>query len=117
MATGRVKRPKKNSAKTPTRIPSTGRGELRVGNPGNKGGGRKPEALRIKSREVFEKWLAWAAKKAVDPLTPADVMMQIGNTAGRYGIGTAITPMDTSGRTLTSFTLSLGGEGHAGDDS
>ena len=117
MAIRQAKRSKKNSVETPVRAGNRGAGALRTGNPGNKGGGRKPEALRIKSREVFEKWLKWAAKKAVDPKTPDDVMMQIGNTAGRYGIGTAITPMDTSGRTLTSFTLSLGGDGHAGDDS
>ena len=90
-----------------TVIPAHGRGRLRKGGkPGNKGGtGRPPEALRIKSRQLFDKWLEWAAKQASESAPDANLMMQIGNTAAKYGLGTTFTPTDTEGKTLTAVRV------------
>lgn len=98
---------KKNPAKTPMATPSHGRGKLRRGGTNKGGTGRPPEALRIKSRAVFEKWLAWAAKRVADPETDDSLMLQIGNTAAKYGLGTTFTPTDTSGKTLTAGVLAV----------
>jgi hypothetical protein len=63
---------------------------LSGGLPGNRGGvGKMPETLRIRSRDVYDKWLDWADKAMDDPGTPPEIRMQIGNTAGRYGLGEA----------------------------
>lgn len=40
---------------TPLRTPVTGKGKLRVGNPGNKGGGRPPRAFKDAIRAIREK--------------------------------------------------------------
>lgn len=71
-------------------------GALRNGGTNKGGPGRPPEYLRIRSRDVYDRWLTWAeqqtevkeackacGRSAQDPAP--DVMNQIGKTAGRFG--------------------------------
>jgi hypothetical protein len=62
--------PKKPAAKKPAarRKPAHGRGELKTGNPGNRGGpGRPPNVLRNQSRRAFGAWLDWAENEMGKP--------------------------------------------------
>lgn len=85
--------PSKSAGKqrAPQTVPQKHGGALLPGGKlGNKGGtGRPPEALRIRSREVFAAWLDWAAKQMAHPdkLDPQTLNV-IGNTAAKYGLGT-----------------------------
>lgn len=72
----------------PLRTPKHGKGKLRVGGSNGGAGGRPPEALRLASRAVFEKWLEWAAREIVSESCTDDVRLKIGATAAKYGLGT-----------------------------
>ncbi len=48
----RTKLGRKPSRKTPMRVPKHGGGRLRVGNPGNAGGGRPPNEFKAKMAEL-----------------------------------------------------------------
>ena len=62
-------------------------GKLRTGNPGNKGGtGRPPNVLRKASREVYWRWLKWAAKQLNDPNIKPETALGIGAIAPKYGL-------------------------------
>ena len=73
--------------------PRRGRGPSK----GAPNAGRPPNALRALSREVFEAYLIWAQKRVQDPDIDDATMDRIGNTAGKYGLGTTITETDTKG--------------------
>ena len=70
-------------------------GALRNGGTNRGGPGRMPEVLRAKSRDVYARWVEWAEKAVAAKLDEKDdavtdeIMMQIGNTVGRYGLGDA----------------------------
>jgi hypothetical protein len=66
-------------------IPQPHGGAIRNGGTNRGGPGRTPEVLRMKSRELYERWIAWAAKKMKAQNAADDLMMQIGNTSGKYG--------------------------------
>lgn len=70
--------------KGPVRDPKSGR--LSGGNPGNKGGGRTPTALRNGSRGLYRLWLKWAWKQMHDPKVTENTALAIGNIAGKYGL-------------------------------
>lgn len=94
---------------TGTLVPQPHGGALRNGGTNKGGPGRPPEALRMKSRSVYEKWLTWAdgimdqaiaaqapaarpvegeKKSAPVPKAPdEDAVLSIGKTAGRFGLG------------------------------
>lgn len=85
-------------------VPQPHGGALRNGGTNKGGPGRPPEILRNRSRDVFEKWLAWAdtvmdqaiaaqqpapegEKKNGKPAKVPDetAVLSIGKTAGRFG--------------------------------
>jgi hypothetical protein len=49
-----------------------------------------------------------------DPDTDDALMLQIGSTAGKYGLGTTITPTNTAGDDLPPLVYRIGG-GNASD--
>jgi len=66
-------------------VPQPHGGALRNGGPNKGGTGRPPEYLRLRSREVYEKWLDWAEKQVGVKKPDPDLMIQIGKTSGRFG--------------------------------
>lgn len=62
------------------------------------GGGRLPAVLRAESREVYGEWLDWASKQVRRKKPNAAVVIRIGNSVGRYGLGTTPTETDTQAR-------------------
>lgn len=118
---------KKTAAKTaqesalkPTamRVPATGKGQLRVGNPGNKGGtGRPPSELRALAREGVAKALPNIERLAVN----ADLSARDGDSVAAFNALTKLgvpqqhevgenpeSPMLTPEQRLALFRKKLG---------
>lgn len=63
-------------------------GTLKIGNPGNKGGGRLPEELRGRCREALNEALS-ALEKKIPIMRPADLIRTV-ELLAKYGIGPAM---------------------------
>lgn len=89
------------SGKTPRkpRTPKHGNGMLLSGGTNKGGPGRPPSIIRMRSRALYERWLEWAEGAVGTGQLDPEVMNVIGNTAGRYGLGTTITETDHDGKT------------------
>lgn len=108
-----------NPVKTPMRVTATG-GMLRSGNPGNAGGGRKPDELRRLARTDFESWLAVLRTKAAlaldDNYPDVSIRDVIGaiDALGKYGLGEKTWSLDESqqvqaiGQATASFFQAMG---------
>jgi len=99
---------RKTPQKTPSRTPKTGRGRLRTGNPGNRGGpGRPPDAIRRACRKSFDERLKLLRRFADDVKLDPSIRMKAIETLGKYGLGTTFTPTDTDGNTLPPAALAV----------
>lgn len=90
--------PRKTSAKTSRRVPAHGKGELNVGNPGNKGGtGRPPDAFRamcaaLASSDDVEKNVRLILTKPDHPLYLGALKW-----ASEHGYGKPMQPVQVGG--------------------
>ena len=64
-------------------------GRLKVGNPGNSGGGRRPDQLRAMARDSLEKCLARLEERLDDPDLATSDIVRITELLLKYGIGPA----------------------------
>ena len=65
-------------------------GQLKVGNTGNKGGGRRPDQLRALARASLEKGLARLEQRLDEPEISTAELIRIVEILLRYGIGPAL---------------------------
>lgn len=99
----------KSSPKPPTRKPKHGRGELRVGNPGNWGGGRPPDEFKRICQALASRDETLKAVQAIlaDDKHPA--YLGALKWASEHGYGRPQQTVDvTSGNKPLKFTLAIG---------
>lgn len=89
MARRKGTREQNGTAGPPALIPQPHGGALMAGGlPGNRGGSGRPQHIRLRSAEAFDRWLDWAEQRLKEEDVKPDAMNQIGSTTGKYGLGT-----------------------------
>lgn len=78
-----------NTVKNTVRAARNG-GSLKTGNPGNRGGGRRPDHLRALARETLGRGLALLDERLADPALSTSELLKAVDLLMRYGIGPAM---------------------------
>jgi hypothetical protein len=96
-----------------TRTPAHGKGKLRVGNPGNKGGGKPPNKIREELRGIVDERLVKEIKRRLGPKNirklSDDELVKYLDGLSKYGLGSKVELAGPDDGPISHGVLVIGG--------